>query len=385
MRLSFLTILAFLSIGISKSQSINISIFNGKDINSITVSIKQGKYLIKNGEETLGEYKKGNIFHISRFGDELEIRDKRNFIGNFKSIEIASTTGNGILSVKPINPIADAREYDDNLILLCIKRSLELINKVDMEKYIATVIEAEGGNSAPSEYYKAQAVLIRTFTIKNMLKHAEDGFNLCDEVHCQAYKGRLTLHNTILNAARSTSGKVLIDNNSVVIVSPFHSNCGGETSIAGQVWQKDLPYLHSIKDPFCLKSSQAIWTRDIDRSKWISHINNSVSNNVNYENYNFSFKVPHRTKLVAINGVEINLRSVRERFLLKSTFFSVEDTGKEIHITGRGYGHGVGMCQQGAMEMARVGYSWLDIIHFYYQDVKIADYRDLDLSQFRPE
>ncbi len=385
MRFSFLIILAFLSIGISKSQSINISIFNGKDINSIAVSIKQGRYLIKNGKETLGEYKKGSIFHVSRFGDELEFRDKRNFIGNFKNIEIVSTADDGILSVKPINPISEAREYDDNLILSCINRSLEIINKVDMEKYIATVIEAEGGNSAPSEYYKAQAVLIRTFTIKNMLKHAEDGFNLCDGVHCQAYKGRLTLNQTILNAVRSTSGKVLVDNESVVIMSPFHSNCGGETSYAGQVWQKDLPYLKSVKDPFCLKSSEATWTRTIERSAWISFINNSMSNNVNYENYNFSFKVPHRTKVVAINGVEINLRSVRERFLLKSTFFSVEDTGKEIHITGRGYGHGVGMCQQGAIEMALVGYTWLDIIHFYFQDVNIVDYRDLDLSQFKPE
>lgn len=218
-----------------------------------------------------------------------------------------------------------------------------------------------------------------------MLKHAEDGFNLCDGVHCQAYKGRLTLHNTILNAARSTAGKVLTDFNSIVIVSPFHSNCGGETSSAGQVWQKDLPYLQSVEDPFCLKSSQSTWTRNIDRSVWIAYINNSVSNNVNYENYNFSFQVPHRTKLVVINGVEINLRSVRERFLLKSAFFSVEDNGKEIHITGRGYGHGVGMCQQGAMEMARVGYTWLDILHFYFQDVKIVDYRDLDLGQFKPE
>lgn len=385
MRFSFLFISVFLLIGSSRSQSINISIFNEKDINSITVSIKQGKYLIKSGEETLGEYKKGSIFHISRFGDELEIRDKRSFIGNFKNIVIANATGNGILSVKPINPITDAREYDDDLVLSCIQRKLEIINKVDMEKYLATVIEAEGGNSAPSEYYKAQAVLIRTFTIKNMLKHAEDGFNLCDGVHCQAYKGRLTLHNAILNAAISTSGKVLTDKNSVVIVSPFHSNCGGETSSAGQVWQKDVPYLQSVKDPFCLRSSQATWTREIDRSMWISYINNSVSNNVDYKNYNFSFQVPHRTKRVVINGIEINLRSVRERFLLKSTFFSVEDTDKKILITGRGYGHGVGMCQQGAMEMANVGYSWLDILHFYFQDVNIVDYRNLDLSQFKPE
>ena len=218
-----------------------------------------------------------------------------------------------------------------------------------------------------------------------MLKHAEDGFNLCDGVHCQAYKGRLTRYNTILNAVRSTAGKVLTDNESVVIMSPFHSNCGGETSTSGQVWQKNLPYLQSVKDPFCLNSSQATWSRSIERDKWIAYINSTISNNVNYKNYNFSFHLTHRAKLVSINGIEINLRSVREHFLLKSTFFSVEDTGKEIHISGRGYGHGVGMCQQGAMEMARVGYTWLDIIHFYFWDVNVADFRDLDLHRFKPE
>ncbi|MBA7553272.1 hypothetical protein ES705_45862 [subsurface metagenome] len=76
---------------------------------------------------------------------------------------------------------------------------------------------------------------------------------------------------------------------------------------------------------------------------------------------------------------------MRETFHLKSAFFSVKDTGEEIIISGRGYGHGVGMCQQGAMEMAAVGYTCLDILHFYFHDVKIADYREIELHRFKPE
>jgi stage II sporulation protein D len=385
MRFNILIVSILFAANICMAQSINIAIFNDKKINSIAVNIKQGRYRIKSGNETLGEYKKGSIFHISRFGTELEIRDKRNFIGNFKKIEFVSVSDEGVLNAKPINPICEAREYDDNLILSCAEKELQIINKIDMEKYIASVIEAEGGNSAPDEYYKAQAVLIRTFTIKNMYKHAEEGFNLCDGVHCQAYKGRLTQHNSILTAARSTAGKVITDNESVIIMSPFHSNCGGETCTAGQYWQKDLPYLQSVKDPFCLKSSYAVWTTTIERKTWINYINNSVSNNVNYQNYNFTFQMPHRTKFIIINGIELNMRSIREYFHLKSAFFSVKDTGKEILITGKGYGHGIGMCQQGAMEMARVGYTWLDIIHFYFRDVQVVDYKDLDLHRFQPE
>ncbi|MBA7628313.1 hypothetical protein ES703_35792 [subsurface metagenome] len=385
MRVSTFIILAFVCIQTQKAQNINISVFGEKEINSIVVNIKQGKYLLKKGKETLGEYKKGNIFHISRFGNELEIRDKRNFIGNFIEIELICTSGSGILNVKPVNPVAEGREYDDNLIMTCTDKQIRIINKLDLEKYIASVLEAEGGNHAPSEYYKAQAILIRTFAIKNMLKHAEEGFNLCDAVHCQAFKGRSTSNSLIQYATQSTSGKVLIDNESVVIMSPFHSNCGGETSTAGQVWLKDLPYLQSVKDPFCLRSSNASWAQSINRKDWINFINSSKSNTINYENYNFTFHSPHRTKFVLINGININLRTVRETFHLKSAFFSVKDTGEEIIISGRGYGHGVGMCQQGAMEMAAVGYTCLDILHFYFHDVKIADYHEIELHRFKPE
>jgi stage II sporulation protein D len=279
----------------------------------------------------------------------------------------------------------DAVEYDDNCIFRLMDNKMLMINKIDMEKYIAAVIEAEGGNHANPEYYKAQAVLIRTFTIKNMLKHAEEGFNLCDEVHCQAFQGRLTQNPEIFAAVKATEGLVLIDCDSVLIMSPFHSNCGGETSSAGLYWQKDLPYLESIKDPFCVNSSNATWTVSIPKENWISYIDGIKSNNLDYSRQNFSFTTPHRTKFVSINGLDLNLRDIREAFKLKSSFFSINDSGNEIIFEGKGYGHGIGMCQEGAMEMARVGYTWLDIIHFYFHNIAVADYREMDLDRFKPE
>jgi stage II sporulation protein D len=254
-----------------------------------------------------------------------------------------------------------------------------------MEKYIAAVIEAEGGNHAESEYYKAQAVLIRTFTIKNLLKHAEEGFNLCDEVHCQAYKGRLTQNPGILSTVKSTEGMVLIDKDSILIMSPFHSNCGGETSLAGLYWQKDLPYLKPVKDPFCVSASNADWKVNIEKEYWIKYIDGIKKSDLDFSQQDFSFTTPHRTKFVSINGLELNLREIREIYNLKSSFLSIEDTGDEIIFKGKGYGHGIGMCQQGAMEMARVGYTWLDIVNFYFHEIRIADYREMELHRFKPE
>ena len=384
MRIKIIIILSFFHVLLS-AQSIKVSLFNSKEINSFTVSIKQGRYLLKNGSETLGEYKRGSIFYVSRFGNTLEVRDKRNFIGNFKTVEFVSTDNEGILNIKPVNPAMDGNEYDDNLLVVCENNRTRLINKLDLEKYIAAVIEAEGGNGAPLEYYKAQAVLIRTFTIKNLFKHAEEGFDLCDEVHCQAYKGRCSQHPEIIEATRSTAGKVLCDQSDILIMSPFHSNCGGMTSSTGMVWQKELPYLISVKDPFCTHASQATWTISVSREEWNTFIADYTKNNIDYQRYNFSFDIPSRTKFILIHGIELNLRTVREYFGLKSAYFSILDTGDSIVFNGKGYGHGVGMCQQGAMEMARVGYSWLDIIHFYFHNVKVVDYREMELHRFKPE
>jgi stage II sporulation protein D len=385
MRIKSILFYLFLMSSLVSGQSIRISLLNSKDINAVTINIRQGKYLIKKGNETLGEYKKNSIFHISRFGNALQLRDKRNFIGNFNEIEFACTTGDGIISVKPINPSMDAIDYDDDCVFRLNENKLQLINKIDMEKYIAAVIEAEGGNHAKAEYYKAQAVLIRTFTIKNILKHAEEGFNLCDEVHCQAFKGRLTQNPEIFAAVISTEGMVLIDKDSVLIMSPFHSNCGGETSSAGLYWQKDLPYLESVKDPFCVSSSNATWTVSIEKEYWIKFIDGIKKSDLDFSRQDFSFTIPHRTKYVSINGIELNLREIRETFNLKSSFFSIEDIDNEIIFNGKGYGHGIGMCQQGAMEMARVGYTWMDIVHFYFHDILVADYRDMELHRFKPE
>lgn len=385
MRVKSLLLFFIILSSLVSGQSIMISVLTSRDINAVTVNIKQGKYLVKNGNETLGEYKKNSIFHVSRFGNALQLRDKRNFIGNFNQIEFTCITGDGIISIKPVNPSMNAIDYDDDCIFNLAKNQLRIINKIDMEKYIAAVIEAEGGNHAMPEYYKAQAVLIRTFTIKNLLKHAEEGFNLCDGVHCQAFKGRLTQNPQILAAVKATEGSVLIDKDSVLIMSPFHSNCGGETSSAGLYWQKNLPYLEPVKDPFCISASNASWETSIEKEYWIKYIDGIKTNDLDYSQQDFSFTTPHRTKFVSINGLELNLREIRETYNLKSSFISIEDTGDEIIFKGKGYGHGIGMCQQGAMEMARVGYTWIDIVHFYFHDILIADYREMDLHRFKPE
>lgn len=377
MRHVFIFILLILFSKLAIGQTMQIAVKFNTDIQTFTTSIRYGKYYLECDGEKYGEYRKNNIFLISKKRDKIEIRDKSNLIGTFKQVSIKPEKKEGVLTLKGILPSTASNEYDDALTFRIIDNKLRAINMIDLEKYIAGVIEAEGGANASYEYYKAQAVLIRTYTIKNIYKHAEQGFNLCDQVHCQAYHGRNTRNEDIYKATVATAGEVLIDEDSILVMSPFHSNCGGETSAAGLYWQTDLPYLQNVKDPFCLEQRNAHWEKSISKNEWISFLQNmGVTKTEKY----MSFQDTGRQKYFIEN--KITLRKIRERFGLKSTLFSISTEGDQVTFHGRGYGHGVGMCQWGAMEMAKVGYTYIDIIHFYFQHVNITDYREMELHRY---
>lgn len=371
-------LLLFLTLNIG-AQTMQFGLFNSKNINAYTVSVRSGKYLLICDGEKYGEYKKNNIFLISRQGFKIEIRDKKNIIGVFRDVKLSHASSDAIFTLKGVNPATESREYDESINFNVYLNKLRAVNHVDLEKYIAGVIEAEGGINAPLEYYKAQALLIRTYTIKNIYKHAEEGFNLCDEVHCQAFHGRSARNPEIYQATKATAGLVLMDTDSVLVMSPFHSSCGGETSSAGIYWQSDLAYLKSVNDPFCVAMRNYNWEKEIPLMDWFSFLKGKgISNPDNYTNY----KSNGRQKYLINTTHKVTFRQIRDKFKLRSSFFSISRKGSKIVFSGKGYGHGIGMCQIGAMEMAKVGYTYVDIVHFYFQNVQITDYREMELHRY---
>lgn len=378
MKYFFSIILLAISL-IALPQTMQFGLFNSKNVNAFTLSIRNGNYLLECDGEKFGEYNRNNIFFIIRHGNRIGIRDEKNNIGVFKEVKLTHLNQHGIFTLRGINPSTKSREYDESIHFKVEDNKLLAINHIDLEKYIAGVIEAEGGINASLEYYKAQALLIRTYTIKNIYKHAEEGFNLCDEVHCQAYHGRSARNPEIYEATKATAGLVLMDADSVLVMSPFHSSCGGETSAAGIYWQKNLPYLQSIKDPFCVAMRNYTWEKEIDLMDWFSFLKeNGIANPDNFTVY----KHEKRQKNYINTPHQLTFRQIREKFNLRSTLFSISRKGSKIVFTGHGYGHGIGMCQIGAMEMAKAGYTYVDIVHFYFQEVQITDYREMELHRY---
>ncbi|UCH15499.1 MAG: SpoIID/LytB domain-containing protein, partial [Bacteroidales bacterium] len=222
-----------------------------------------------------------------------------------------------------------------------------------------------------------QAILIRTYALKNMHRHSGSGFSLCDNIHCQAYKGRSKLNNLIINAVEETRGIVVVNSQNNLITTPYHSNCGGLTSSTSNVWQKDLSHLVVIKDPFCTNSKNTSWIKKIPVTDWENYLKKCGIDITGSKSADYKFVQPGRKKFYHIDNQKVLLTRIRDDWDLKSTFFSISIDGNTLIFKGRGFGHGVGLCQEGAIEMARVGYTYHDILHFYFRNVRVAHYKDI--------
>jgi stage II sporulation protein D len=284
-------------------------------------------------------------------------------------------TGNDNFSLR-INIQTSLRQYySGDLKCFPDLATLVMINICDMERYIAGVVMSEGGSGKNIEYFKSQAVIARTYMYRYIDKHLYDGYNVCDNTHCQAFNG--TSSDSILNrAAIETKGLVILDQDSTIIESAFHSNCGGETASSGDVWLTVQPYLKKVIDPYCLSSRNAVWRKSIGLNEWIEFINESGFSGKTDDPSVFSFSQKSRLSDYKTGSFTIPLTIIRSELNLRSTFFSVYPEGDSIILRGRGYGHGVGLCQEGAMVMALKGFKFNQIIEFYYSGVLISDIKN---------
>jgi stage II sporulation protein D len=160
----------------------------------------------------------------------------------------------------------------------------------------------------------------------------------------------------------------------------FFSNCGGQTANSEDVWNSEVYYLRSVKDSFCLGQNNANWTKKIPKSDWEKYLIAKGFSKEWFEEEECALEYfqCQREKDFEKNNISIPLVDIRKDWKLKSTFFDVEVDGNYVILKGKGFGHGVGMCQEGAMNMAEKGYTYIDILHHYYKGVHMIDLKALD-------
>lgn len=278
------------------------------------------------------------------------------------------------------------RVYNGDVQIRVYNDYLQVVNIVNIEDYVAGVVESEGGREDNMEYFKAQAVLARTFALRNLDKHIDEGYNLKDDVTSQVYFSRARYQNrdAILEAVACTRDTIVVTDDCDPILSVFYANSGGYTCNAQDVWQKPISYLCARPDSFSVGVGSYEWEKKVSKSEFYSYYAHSlgVSNDLLLRKaiLNFSQDTCRRAYFT-YKGKKLKLTHVRSHFNLRSTFFDVEDVGqKYLILRGKGYGHGVGMSQDGAMEMDRRGYSYRDIIHFYFTGVELEDIENADIQ-----
>ncbi len=371
-RYSILVFLFLLIQEIICTGQVKVRLFAGLSPGSVTFTVDEGSYelITFNGNPEI--LQKGALLLISESGGVIVVKslNTRGYMCDSVLLK-----GNGKFSVRINGQDPVRRHYSGDLKCIPDLRTLVMINICDPETYIAGVVRAEGGEKKNIEYFKSQAVIARTYLYRNADKHIADGYSLCDNTHCQVYNG-ITADSLIISSALETSGMVLLGPDTMLINSAFHSNCGGETAASEDVWLTGQSYLKSVRDQFCVTSPNAEWQKILSKEDWINFLVNSGYKGNKEDPVLLNFSQQNRMKDLSVGNFSAPLRQVRDDLKLRSSFFSVSVQGDSVILNGRGYGHGVGLCQEGAMVMASKGFDYKQIINFYYTGVRVADIKD---------
>ncbi len=278
------------------------------------------------------------------------------------------------------------KEYRGRIELKNLMGKILVINHIDLENYIKSVVPGEVPSSWPIETLKAQAVAARTYTLYHLSKQKDlQIYDLDATTNFQVYKGKSVEKPETTRAVNLTHGEYLIHGYQPVLAY-FHSTCGGRTIDDRYVWNgKDMPYLQGTSCSYCSMSPNYNWETRISLEQMQSALRRKYSSMGKIKRISFKKKAG-RIALVQIghtNGtINITGNNFRLMFPLKtvkSLYFNSRKSGHGLQLQGHGWGHGVGMCQWGAKGMAMKGFSYRKILSYYYKNVRLyrGNYRNV--------
>ena len=363
-RLTSILLLLLLA-GVAHADRVRVRLFSSNTVKTLNISFDLGNYNLYADDTTLIEdmLGEGRSVIIRPDGKKLHLNVNDIDYGTYRSIRLEAVDTACILCLNPAN--CKQRTYEGNLEVTTLSGGLLIVNDVEFETYIAGVVQSEiYGNQ--TDIFRIQAIISRTWALRNLAKHAADGYNFCDHVHCQAYLNRCIRPDIMLGAIES-SGETLVDADGNLIETPFHSNSGGETANSEDVWRSALPYLRSVTDTFSFGMRQTDWVKNIPVDRWLNYFSRTHKIDTRdsaLRDSLLTFSQEHRK--VRLLGVP--LTRIRVDLQLKSTFFSVslDSATNSVVLHGHGYGHGVGLSQEGAIRMVSLGIPYDSILYHYY-------------------
>lgn len=266
------------------------------------------------------------------------------------------------------------RWFRGRTLVIPTEKGLTAVNWVDLEEYLYSVIGGEMDSSWPQEALKAQAIAARTYALYEREKQRNNPvYDLGDSPdRWQIYKGVSSESPNTYSAVDNTAGKVLTHDNRIIL-SVFHACSGGHTENVEDVWGNTLPYLRAVQD-FDQNVKECNWVKTFSsgeisaRISGIGNIKDMITESVS------PFRSVKTLKIVGVQGTKVlQGEEVRTALRLKSTRFTVsKGANGSFILQGLGYGHGLGMSQWGAYNLAQRGANYLQILGHYYKGVALT-------------
>ena len=271
------------------------------------------------------------------------------------SVTIAPADPAGIITIEA--PGRSARKYRGSIEVDLTGEATRLINVVNIEDYLLGVLPSEMPESYPVEALKAQAIAARTYLPANRNKHASQGFDVCDSTHCQTYGGVLAEKAGTTTAVMATRGQVLVYDGRPASVM-YSTDCGGVTRNYSDI--QPVPYLRSVTEPEDIRHitwQESFALGDLEKKLLKAGVKEAAglksvavaTTDTSGRALDLTITGSSASKTIPVSA----LRSALGADLIKSALFTIDPAADgSITIKGRGWGHGVGLCQVGAKGLA---------------------------------
>jgi stage II sporulation protein D (peptidoglycan lytic transglycosylase) len=260
--------------------------------------------------------------------------------------------------------------------------------RMPLEDYVLHVVSSEASVEDQPEALRALAIAVRTYALRNLGRHKDEGYDFCSTTHCQRFEATNTPA-ALADAVKSTTGLVLRNEQNQIIDAYFSASCGGMTANLKTLWEDEAPtYLRGVRDDYCNSGPHYRWTDAIPAARLASALRSDPRTDVGQTVRDISvahYDQTGRAEVVsivgdrkrAINGWEFKLIVGRALGwnVLKSSRFNVSRSGSQFVFRGGGFGHGLGLCQEGSHVMAQRGGSFQQILAHYFPGTIVREYQ----------
>jgi stage II sporulation protein D len=284
------------------------------------------------------------------------------------AVRIAGKARGSTVVVDARGPIRlDGRAYPGSLRLSARGEALDVVNLVTLEPYVASAIASETPADWPLEALKAQAVVARSYALHERDKRGAEPFDLEASVISQRYGG-VAVSDIAIEAARATEGEYLAYDGQPILAA-FHSSSGGTTASAEEVWGEPVPYLRSVSSPD-EAAPDYFWSYQISLADLGAALREAGYTPGSLSDVRVSERSESgRVERIQLGSVLLSGRDLRELLggrALRSALFEARVEDGQVRFLGSGSGHGVGLCQWGASELAKRGAPYRRILAHYY-------------------